>query len=251
MRKPVIAGNFKMYKTINETIDYAKQFTDAVKDVTNVEIVIAPQALNILSITEVLKGTNIQISAQNVHWEDEGAFTGENSAKTLKSIGVNWTIIGHSERREYFSETDETVNKRIKNALKNNLKVIFCIGETLQERKDNLTLTKVQRQIEKGLEGITIEQLKSIVIAYEPIWAIGTGVTATKEQAQEVHFTIRQLLTEKFGKDISENMNILYGGSVKPNNIKELMSQPDIDGALVGGASLTVDSFKQIVKYYE
>ncbi len=251
MRKPVIAGNFKMYKTINETIDYAKQFIDAVKDVTKVEIVIAPQALNILSITEVLKDTNIQISAQNVHWEDEGAFTGENSAKTLKSIGVNWTIIGHSERREYFNESDETVNKRIKNALKNNLKVIFCIGETLQERKDNLTLTKVQRQIEKGLEGITIEQLKSIVIAYEPIWAIGTGVTATKEQAQEVHFTIRQLLTEKFGKDISENMNILYGGSVKPNNIKELMSQPDIDGALVGGASLTVDSFKQIVKYYE
>jgi len=251
MRKPVIAGNFKMYKTINETIDYAKQFIDAVKDVTKVEIVIAPQALNILSITEVLKDTNIQISAQNVHWEDEGAFTGENSAKTLKSIGVNWTIIGHSERREYFNESDETVNKRIKNALKNNLKVIFCIGETLQERKDNLTLTKVQRQIEKGLEGITIEQLKSIVIAYEPIWAIGTGVTATKEQAQEVHFTIRQLLTEKFGKAISENMNILYGGSVKPNNIKELMSQPDIDGALVGGASLTVDSFKQIVKYYE
>ena len=251
MRKPIIAGNFKMYKTINETIDYAKQFIDAVKDVTNIEIVIAPQALNILSITEVLKNTNIQISAQNVHWEDEGAFTGENSAKTLKSIGVNWTIIGHSERREYFGESDETVNKRIKNALKNNLKVIFCIGETLQERKDNLTLTKVQRQIEKGLEGITIEQLKSIVIAYEPIWAIGTGVTATKEQAQEVHHVIRQLLTEKFGKDISENMNILYGGSVKPNNIKELMSQPDIDGALVGGASLTVDSFKQIVKYYE
>jgi triosephosphate isomerase len=249
MRKPLIAANFKMNKTVSEAIDYFTKLKKLTKDVEDVEIVVATPNILLYPLVNIVKDTNINLSAENVHWEDSGAFTGETSAKTLKDMGVNYTVLGHSERREMFAETNETVNKRLHNALKNGVKVIFCIGETLSERKNNKTIEKVKTQIKEGLKNITTENMKHIGIAYEPIWAIGTGVTASKEQAQEVHAEIRKILKELFNADVANATRILYGGSVKPENITELMAQLDIDGALVGGASLRPDSFIEIVKF--
>ncbi|MBN2693344.1 triose-phosphate isomerase [bacterium] len=247
MRKLLIAANFKMYKTISEAKEYMNRFLPLVKNVSDVDIVLAGQAILLPLMVELADGSNVEISAQNIHWEDEGAYTGELSSKTAKSFGLTYTILGHSERREYFGETDETVNKRLKNALKNGLKTIFCIGETLSERESGKTFEKVEKQVKEGFKDIAVEDLKNISIAYEPIWAIGTGVTATPEQAQEVHEYIRKLLSTIYSKEIADSFRILYGGSVKPENAKELMEKADIDGALVGGASLDPEKFHKIV----
>jgi len=249
MRTPLIAANFKMNKTVSEATSYFNELKGLTKDVKDVEIVVATPSILLYPMVELIKGTNINLSAENVHWADNGAFTGETSAATLKDMGVNYTVLGHSERREMFAETNETVNMRLKNSLKNKLNVIFCIGETLEERKSEKTIEKVKTQIIEGFKDITVEDMKSISIAYEPIWAIGTGVTASKEQAQEVHAQIRVILKDLFNKDVAQATRILYGGSVKPANVKELMSQTDIDGALVGGASLEASSFINIIKF--
>ena len=249
MRTPLIAANFKMNKTVSEARAYFNELKGLTTDVKDVEIVVATPSILLHPMVELVKGTNINLSAENVHWADNGAFTGETSAATLKDLGVNYTVLGHSERREMFAETNETVNNRLKNSLKNKLNVIFCIGETLEERKSEKTIEKVKTQITEGFKDITVEDMKSISIAYEPIWAIGTGVTASKEQAQEVHAEIRLILKDLFNEDVAQATRILYGGSVKPANVKELMNQTDIDGALVGGASLEASSFINIIKF--
>jgi len=249
MRTPLIAANFKMNKTVSEAIEYFNEFKKLTTDVKNVEIVVATPNILLYPLVDIVKGTNINLSAENIHWKDNGAFTGETSAVTLKDMGINYTVLGHSERREMFCETNETVNKRLLNALKNGVKVIFCIGETLSERENNKTIEKVTAQITEGFKSITPDMMKDIAIAYEPIWAIGTGKTATSQQAQEIHSEIRNILKDMFNESVANSTRILYGGSVKPANVKELMSMEDIDGALVGGASLKPESFIQIVKF--
>ncbi|MBM4135454.1 MAG: triose-phosphate isomerase [Nitrospira sp.] len=245
MRRPFIAANWKMNKTTSETQDFLSGFITAVKDVTDVDIVIAPPFTSLSIAAEKLKGTGIILAAQDVFCEEKGAYTGEVSPVMLVDIGCNYVIIGHSERRQYFHETDETVNKKIKAAKKVGLKIIFCIGESLEEREAGKTFDVLQRQIDKGLYETDTED---IVIAYEPIWAIGTGKTATPEQAQEAHAYIRERQKILYGNKGNE-IRILYGGSVTPENIDSLMACKDVDGALVGGASLKVDSFVRIVKF--
>lgn len=248
MRTPVIAGNWKLYKTTDEAISLVEGLKSMVKDVSGVEIVVAPVFTVLAGIGKAIAGSNISLAAQDCFWEDEGAFTGEVSPRMLLDVGCSHVIIGHSERRQYFSETDETVNKKLKAALNAGLTVLFCIGETLAEREAGKTFDVIKKQVTGGLSGVTKEQLQKVVIAYEPVWAIGTGKTASDNQAQEVHSFIRGLIAELFGRVEADNIRILYGGSVKPDNIKGLMSQPDIDGALVGGASLKADSFAAIVR---
>lgn len=248
MRRPVIAANWKMHKTISESSDFLNAFLPGVKDVSYVDIVIAPVFTALYAVAEKIKGSNVMLSAQNTFYEEKGAYTGEISPLMLKDIGCEFTIVGHSERRQYFGETDETVNKRIQAALGAGLKVIFCIGETLDLREAGKTNDVLDVQLTGGLKGIG---LNDIVIAYEPVWAIGTGVTATPDQAQEAHKFIRGKLAEMYDPDTAEAVRILYGGSVKPENVKELMNCPDIDGALVGGASLKPDSFEKLVKFKE
>ncbi|HNX81868.1 MAG TPA: triose-phosphate isomerase [Candidatus Omnitrophota bacterium] len=248
MRKFIIAGNWKMYKTIGEAIELTNGLTRELVDVTGVDIVVCPTFTALTETAEVLAESNIGLGAQNCHFEDEGAFTGEISCKMVKDTGATYVIIGHSERRQYFAETNESINKKVKKALAYNLTPIVCVGETLKERESNLTFKVLTDHIENGLKGLTKEEALKIIIAYEPVWAIGTGKTATPEQAQEVHKFIRDLLIKMFNKDTAEVIRIQYGGSVKPENTSDLMKQPDIDGALVGGASLKVDSFSQIVK---
>ncbi len=249
MRKPIAAGNWKMFKTAKEAVQMLSDLKEKVKDVSEREIVICPTFTALVPAVDAVKGSNIKIGAQNVFWEEKGAFTGEIAPGMLKDIGCEYVIIGHSERRQYFCETDPTVNKRIFAALKAGLKPIICVGETLQERDSEKTFQVIETQVKGGLKGLSAEQMKDCVIAYEPVWAIGTGKTATKEQAQEVHAFIRKLLEGMFDKPTAEATRILYGGSVKPDNMKDLMAQPDIDGGLVGGASLEADSFSKIVKY--
>lgn len=245
MRRPFIAANWKMNKTISETQEFISNLVHAVKDVTDVDIVIAPPFTSLSIAAEKIKGTNIILAAQDVFYEEKGAYTGEISPLMLIDIGCNYVIIGHSERRQYFHETDEIVNKKIKAAKKVGLKIIFCIGESLEEREAGKTFDVLKREIEKGLNGTDIED---IVIAYEPIWAIGTGKTATSEQAQEAHAYIRERLKILYGNK-GDEIRILYGGSVTPENIDSLMACKDVDGALVGGASLKVDSFVRLVKF--
>lgn len=251
MRKPVIAGNWKLFKTSVEAVELVNTLTPLVKDVYNVEIVIAPAFTVLSHVQKVSDGSNIHLAAQDCFWEDEGAFTGEVSPKMLIDAGCSHVIIGHSERRQYFSETDDTVNKKMKAAIKTGLTVILCIGETLTEREAGETYKVLEKQVTGGLSGTSVENLKNVIIAYEPVWAIGTGKTASENQAQEAHKFIRDLISMLFGRDASESVRILYGGSVKPENIKGLMSQPDIDGALVGGASLNAQSFASIVRFGE
>ena len=248
MRKKVIAGNWKMNMLPNETIEYIENFAPLVKDTENEVILCVPYTDLFYALLNV-QGTNIKIGAQNMHFEESGAYTGEVSAKMLKSINVEYVIIGHSERRQYFNETDETVNKKIKAAYENNLKPIVCVGETLEERETGKTIEIITNQTQKALEGLTNEQVASIIIAYEPIWAIGTGKTATSEDAENSIKAIRDKICQIYGQNVSERVIIQYGGSVKSSNAKELFEMPDIDGGLVGGASLKPEEFAKIVNY--
>ena len=249
LRLPLIAGNWKMYKTCPDAVESAKQLSELVKDAKDTEIMIAPTFTALSDVNRAIQNTNIQLGAQNIFWEKEGAFTGEISAEMILSTGCEYVIIGHSERRQYFGETDETVNKKINAAITNNLKPVMCIGETEKEYEEKKTLSVLDNQIKKGLEGFASDDLMNLVIAYEPVWAIGTGKTAKSDQAQEVHRNIRALIEKLFGNVLANSLRILYGGSVKPENIKELMTQPDIDGVLVGGASLNPETFSKIVLY--
>jgi len=249
MRKPIIAGNWKMQNTIREAIDLVTGLKRNLYDVADVEIVICPPFTAIASVAEVLTESNIGVGGQNLHWEEKGAFTGEISSSMLKEAGATYVILGHSERRAKFYETDESINKKLNTALKENLTPIVCVGESLEQRKKEETLKVIETQIKGCFKGISSEDGAKCVVAYEPVWAIGTGLNATPEQAQEVHQFIRKLLNDLFGKKVAEGIRIQYGGSVKPENAASLMSQPDVDGALVGGASLKADSFTKIVKY--
>jgi len=250
-RLPFIAGNWKMNKTVEEALALVKELKGSLKEVKEVEVAVAPPFTALYPVSQELKGSSIHLASQNLFWEEKGAFTGEISPGMLKECGCRYAIIGHSERRQYFSETDETVNRRIKAAFNHGLKVIFCIGETLQEREGKKTFSVVEGQLEGGLKGIGEKEMGQIVLAYEPVWAIGTGKTATPEQAEEVHRFIRQQLERLYSKRVSELIRIQYGGSVTPENVKGLMDQEDIDGALVGGASLKAESFARIVRFKE
>ncbi len=245
MRKPIMAGNWKMFKNEAEAVAFAQTLKPLVCDVNDQAIVICPTFPALSKVSDVLTNCNISVGAQNLHWEEEGAFTGEVSAAMLKSVGCTYVIIGHSERRQYFGETDETVNKKLMSALKHKLNAIVCVGETLEQREKGETFKVIEKQVKEGTKGLGVRDWGLVVIAYEPVWAIGTGKTATPQQAQEVHKFIRGLLP----KEVAQDIRILYGGSVKPENVKELMSQPDIDGGLVGGASLKVESFVKLIKY--
>ena len=246
-RRPLIAGNWKMYKTCAEAVETAKKLKRLVQNVSEVDIMVAPSFTSLSPVSEVLSGSNVHLGAQNLSWHEEGAFTGEVSPAMVVSAGCDHVILGHSERRQYFHETDETVNKRIVAAIKHDLVPVFCVGETESERETNITFSVLDKQVTTGLQDIALGDLAKLVIAYEPVWAIGTGKTATSEQAQEVHQFLRSLLEKAYGSDFAQSVRILYGGSVKPNNIAELMSMPDVDGGLVGGASLDAETFSKIV----
>jgi triosephosphate isomerase (TIM) len=247
MRIPLIAGNWKMFKTVADTVRYVKEFRSLVKDIDDVEIVLAPPFPALHAAAEAARNSNIAIAAQDLHWEREGAFTGEVSAPMIRETGAELVIIGHSERRTLFGETDATVNRKTASAFAAGLTPIVCIGETLDERERNETFAILDRQIKQGLDGVTAEQMAQLVIAYEPVWAIGTGRNATPAQAGEAHAHIRQRLRQWFGAEAAELCHVIYGGSVKPDNIRNLIGQADVDGALVGGASLDVRSFFEIV----
>ena len=247
MRIPFIAANWKMYKTVHEAVVFVKEFRSLVKDIEDVEIVVAPPFTAVHAVADAARNSNVGVAGQNLHWEREGAFTGEVSAPMLREAGADYVIVGHSERRRMFQETDETVNRKLMAALAVRLTPIVCIGETLEERERSETLAVLDRQIKRGLDSLTGEQVASLVLAYEPVWAIGTGRNATPEQAGEAHAHIRSRLRQWFGGDAADGCHVLYGGSVKPDNIHELILHPDVDGALVGGASLDVRVFHDIV----
>ncbi|MBF0452794.1 MAG: triose-phosphate isomerase [Candidatus Magnetomorum sp.] len=248
-RKPLIAGNWKMFKTIDEALITTQQLQKQVGHIKTVDIMIAPPFTAISLVAPFIKDTSIGLSGQNMHWEKEGAYTGEISADMLVNAGCQYVILGHSERRQYFNETDEHINKKVHAALNGGLKPVLCVGETESERDSNKTFSVLDKQIEIGLQGVAIDHVDNVIIAYEPVWAIGTGKTATDEQAQDVHAYLRKRLNDIFKNSAASSIRILYGGSVKPNNIKGLMAMPDIDGALVGGASLDADQFSAIVQY--
>ena len=250
-RLPLIAGNWKMNKTVEEALDLVRQLKASLSGVKGVEVAVAPPFTALYAVQKELKGSAILVAAQNLHWEEKGAFTGEISSLMLREIGVQYVILGHSERRQFFGETDETVNRRVRSALAHHLKPIFCVGEMLKEREDGKTFAVLERQIDGGLKGITEKELGSLVIAYEPVWAIGTGKTATPQEAEEVHRFIRERLRKLFSGELAETVRIQYGGSVTPENVKGLMEQEDIDGALVGGASLKSETFSKIVRFKE
>ena len=248
-RRPLIAGNWKMYKTPKEAAETARELDQRVASVVGIDIMIAPTYTALAAVNAVIYQGPVALGAQNLFWETEGAYTGEISAHMLKAVGCTYCIIGHSERRQYFAETDQGVNKKIKAAIAAELIPVFCVGETEKEREAEQTFSVLDKQVRKGLEGLVSEDLGTLVIAYEPVWAIGTGKTASDDQAQEAHQFIRSLVEKTFGNALAESIRILYGGSVKPANIAALMEMPDIDGALVGGASLDAESFSQIVKF--
>jgi len=250
-RLSFIAGNWKMNKTVGEALDLVRELKAALSGLKGVEVAVAPPFTALFAVRKELEGSPILLAAQNLYWEEKGAFTGEVSPLMLKEVGCSYVIIGHSERRQFFGETDETVNRRIKAALAQDLKVIFCIGETLKEREEGKTFPVIERQVEGGLKGMGDKEMRNMVVAYEPVWAIGTGKTATPEQAEEVHRFIREKLGKFYSREITEEVRIQYGGSVTPENVKRLMNQPNIDGALVGGASLKAESFSKIVRFKE
>ncbi len=247
MRVPFIAANWKMYKTVHDAVVYIKEFRNLVKDIADAEIVIAPPFTAIHAAAEAARNSNIGIAAQDMHWEREGAFTGEVGAAMIKEAGAEYVIIGHSERRRLFHETDASVNRKAVAALAAGLTPIICIGETLEERERAETMAVLDRQIKDGLDAITGDQVGSLVIAYEPVWAIGTGRNATPAQANEAHAHIRSRLRQWFGGPAADQCHVIYGGSVKPDNTRDLVALPDVDGALVGGASLEVRGFFDIV----
>jgi len=240
-----------MNKTVGEALDLVRGLKAATSGVKDVEVAVAPPFTALYAVHKELEGSPIRLAAQNLYWEEKGAFTGEVSPLMLKEVGCDYVIIGHSERRQFFGETDETVNRRIKAALAQGLKVIFCIGETLREREGEKTFSVIESQVEGGLKGLDDKKMRNMAIAYEPVWAIGTGKTATPEQAEEVHRFIREKLEKLYSREVSEEIRIQYGGSVTPENIKGLMNQPNIDGALVGGASLKAETFSKIVRFKE
>lgn len=248
MRKPIIAGNWKMHYTVDEAVKVARELKELVKD-AEADVVICAPYIQLPALVEELKGTNVKVGAQNMHFEEKGAFTGEIAPSMLTSLGVEYVIIGHSERRQYFNETDETVNKKLKTAYRHGLKPILCVGESLEERENGTTKAVIENQINKAFFEVSPEDAKGTVIAYEPIWAIGTGKTATSEQANETIGQIREMIANLYGAAIASEVRIQYGGSVKPSTIKEQMGMSDIDGALVGGASLLADDFSKIVKF--
>ena len=247
-RKPFIAGNWKMHKNVKEAVSLAKSLKNKLKDIKDKDVLICPGFTALCCVYGEIKNSNIKLGAQDMYFEDEGAYTGEISPLMLKDF-CEYVILGHSERRQFFNETDEVVNKKIKKALEHGLKQILCIGETLEERERNKTFDIIKNQIKGSLENINKKEIKNIIIAYEPIWAIGTGKTATPEQAEEVHSFIRKEIGKIYGADAANDLRILYGGSVKPDNINELMEKEDIDGCLVGGASLDAESFSKIANF--
>ena len=247
MRTPFIAGNWKMFKTVHEAIVFVKELRGVVKDINDVDVVVAPPFTALHAAAEAARNSNVAVAAQNMHWEREGAFTGEVSAAMIKEAGAEYVVIGHSERRRLFGETDVIVNRKVTAAIAGRLIPIMCVGETLEERERNETLAILDRQIKDGLDGVTAEQLAGLVVAYEPVWAIGTGRNATAAQAGEAHAHIRTRLRQWFGGEPAERCRVIYGGSVKPDNIRQLIAEPDVDGALVGGASLDLKSFADIV----
>lgn len=248
MRTPIIAGNWKLNKTVSDAVLLTTDLAKLVDNISDVEIVVAPVFTALSNVHDVINGTNIQLAAQDLYWEDSGAFTGEVSAPMLKDVGCDYVIIGHSERRQYFGETNETVNQKVKAALSHELKPIICVGELLEERETGKTEAVIEDHVKGGIGDLTESEMESCVIAYEPVWAIGTGKTATPDQAQEVHSFIRDILKDCYSDKLASKIRIQYGGSVKPENAAELMSQQDVDGALVGGASLDAESFAEIVK---
>jgi len=248
MRKIVIAGNWKMNKTRGEALELVNSLKQGFKDNGEVKVIVAPPFTSLQTVSEALKDSTIGVAAQNMYFEREGAYTGEISPLMLKDVGVHYVIIGHSERRKYFYETDEIVNRKIKTAIEYSLTPILCIGESLEERKGGKTFEKIETQIEGALRGLDTDSVKKVIIAYEPIWAIGTGETATPEQAEDVHLFIRKKIAQMYGNSVANYAIILYGGSVKPNNAFSLMRENDIDGVLVGGASLKGDSFLEIIE---
>jgi len=248
MRTPIIAGNWKMNKTINEALALVKEIHHGLPNPPEVEIIVAPIFTALNKVAEFLQDSFISVAAQNIFWEDTGAYTGEISGLFAKDAGAEYAIIGHSERRQYFNETNETVNKKIKAAFKHQLIPIMCIGETLQQREANQVEEIVCQQLTQGLNGFAATDIDKLIIAYEPVWAIGTGKTATPAQAEEAHLIIRKLIAEQFSNELAEKMRILYGGSVKPANSKELLALENIDGALIGGASLKANDFIEIIK---
>ena len=247
-RKPFIAGNWKMHNTVAQSKELAQALKKALNK-NNADIMIAPSFTSLYAVAEVLKGSNIILAAQDCHFEEKGAFTSQIAPSQVLDTGATYVIIGHSERRSLFGDTNEILNKKVKAALARGLKVVYCVGETLIERETEKTYAVIQDQIEDGLKGFTAEDLKDLVIAYEPVWAIGTGKTATPEQAQEVHKEIRTLLAQKYSEDFSSKVRILYGGSVKADNVDSIMAQPDVDGVLVGGQSLEAEKFIRIIDY--
>jgi len=249
MRRPVIAGNWKMFKTRGETSAFFDGLIPQIQNVQHCDIVVAPPFTALATAVDHAKGTAVRISAQDVHWEKEGAFTGAVSVRMLREVGCTYTIIGHSERRQYFGETDQTVQKKTVAAVAGGLKAIVCVGELLAERDAGEAVDVVRRQVQKGLAGLTGPDLSHIIVAYEPVWAIGTGRTATPEIAAEMHAAIRKTFAEIYNEAAADALRILYGGSVKPDNIAALMKEGHIDGALVGGASLDPASFAAIIKY--
>ncbi len=249
MRRPIIAGNWKMNKTIDQSLDLVTKLKSEVAQVNDLDIVVCPPFTSLFAVGKAIRGTNIFLGAQDIYWEEKGAYTGEVSPGMLIDVGCRYVIIGHSERRQFFTETNQSVNRKVKTALKFGLTPIMCVGERLEERERGVTEGVLREHITRGLESLPREEVLKIVIAYEPVWAIGTGKTATPDQAQEVHSFIRKLLRELYDEVTTSKVRIQYGGSVKPENISLLMKEKDIDGALVGGASLDARSFAQIIKY--
>ena len=247
MRVPLIAGNWKMFKSVQEAVVFAKELRPLVKDVQDVEIVVAPPFTALHAVAEALRNTNVAVAGQDLHWEREGAFTGAISAAMVKEAGAELVILGHSERRRLFGDTDANVNRKMTAALGAGLTPILCVGETLEERDRNETLAVLDRQLKAALDTATAQQVADLVIAYEPVWAIGTGRVATTAQAQEAHAHIRGRIRQWFGADAAERCHVIYGGSVKPDNIAGIVREPDVDGALIGGASLEVQAFADMV----
>jgi triosephosphate isomerase len=248
-RKPLIAGNWKMHLNRTEAVALAQAVAAASTGLTDREVMVAPSYLSLAAVKEAVTDSPVRVAAQNVAWEEQGAFTGEVSPPMLQDVGADMVIIGHSERRHVFGEDDVMINRRLRGALQFGLSPILCVGETLEEREQEKTFTVIEEQLRQGLKDVQADQMEQVVVAYEPVWAIGTGKTATKEQAQEVHAFIRSTLAVLYEKTLADSVRILYGGSVKPENIDSLMAQPDVDGALVGGAALQAESFARIINF--
>lgn len=248
-RRPLIAGNWKMYLSMDEAVELASSIAESCRGIDDRDVMLAPACCFIQAVSDVVQGSPVIVAGQNVCWENEGAFTGEVSPVMLKAAGATMVILGHSERRHIFYENDEMVNRRLLCALRSDLAPILCVGETLNDREEGGTFTVLEQQLRNGLAAVCLEDAEKVVIAYEPVWAIGTGKTATREQAQDAHYFIRGVLANLYEKKLADKVRILYGGSVKPENIDSLMAEPDIDGALVGGAALKSESFERIIHF--